>query len=159
MQGRRMWWRKKCLHHGGRWQGWQFSEPKDKGRLVTFSKPDPPAFSSNTAREFSFPDCSATSLIKSAKTNTYFEATEWKFPTQISIDLIHILHKKVLAYPDRAALLRMLAGQAVLEYQGDIPYRPGQPQPAAKLLTDKAQVGKDFFSDRWHLKCCAGYAP
>lgn len=65
----------------------------------------------------------------------------------------------MLAYPDRTALLRMLAGQAVLEYQGDIPYRPGQPQPAAKLLTDKAQVGKDFFSDRWHLKCCAGYAP
>lgn len=155
MQGRRMWWRKKCLHHGGRWQGSQFSAPKDKGKLMTFSKPDPPALSSNTAREFSFPDHSATSLKKSAKINTYFEATERKFSTQVSVDLIHILHKKVLAQPHHADLSCMQAGQAVPEYQGDSQGDLPSPSLLASCSLIRHKWVMVFFSDQWHLKCCA----
>lgn len=94
------WWRAKGLHPGGRRQGWQPSVPKGTGRIVTLSKPEPPALSSSIAREFSFPDCSVTCLIKSAKIKIYFEATECNFPAQVSVNLIQILHKKLFAYPE-----------------------------------------------------------
>lgn len=144
MQGRRTWWRKKCLHHGGRWQGWQFSAPKDKGWLVTFSKPDPPALSSNTVREFSFAGRSARSLIKSAKIYTYFEATEWKFPTQVSVISYTSCTKRCLPTLTTQPCYACWQG-GLCQSTREIPYQPGQPQPAAKLLTDKAQVGNDFF--------------
>lgn len=65
---------------------------------MTLSEPELPALSSSIAREFSFPDHSATCLIKSAKIKIYFEATECNFPTRASVNLIQILHKKLFAY-------------------------------------------------------------
>lgn len=113
-------WRTKCLHPGGRRQEWQLSAPKGTGRIVTLSKPEHPALSSSIAREFSFPDRSATCLIKSAKIKIYFEATEYNFPNQVSVNLAHILHKKLFAYADCTDLLCTQTGQDVLEYQGDL---------------------------------------
>lgn len=62
---------------------------------MTLSEPEPPALSSSIAREFSFPDRSAMCLIKSAKIKIYFEATECKFRTQVSVNDTHLAQKAV----------------------------------------------------------------
>lgn len=66
-----------------------------------------PALPSRTAVGILLPRALVTLLLKIAKIKIYFEVVECNYPTQVSVNILHILHKKLFAYSDHTDLLCM----------------------------------------------------
>lgn len=65
------------------------------------------ALPSRTAGEIPLPGTLVTLLLKITKIKIYFEVVECNYPTQISVNIVHILHKNLFAYSDHTELLCM----------------------------------------------------